>query len=169
MCLPMVPNVGLVLPFRKYKNKCSLPFIWQLFNYLKITIISPSNPVFSKDFVSTTLLGDVAKPHHFPSIPIKVMTWDSVQNQLLTSAQIHCVIFWQFHQLLILKIKKTISSSVQLSSVTQSCPTLCDPMNCSTPGLPGHHQLPEFTNSSPLSQWCHPAISSSVVPFSSCP
>ena len=34
---------------------------------------------------------------------------------------------------------------VQFSSVTQSCPTLCDPMNCSTPGLPVHHQLPEFT------------------------
>ena len=33
--------------------------------------------------------------------------------------------------------------SVQFSSVTQSCPTLCDPMNCSTPGLPIHHQLPE--------------------------
>ena len=36
------------------------------------------------------------------------------------------------------------SSSVQFSSVAQSCPTLCDPMNCSTPGLPVHHQLPEF-------------------------
>ena len=36
-------------------------------------------------------------------------------------------------------------SSVQFSSVAQSCPTLCDPMNCSTPGLPVHHQLPEFT------------------------
>ena len=35
--------------------------------------------------------------------------------------------------------------SVQFSSVTQSCPTLCDPMNCSMPGLPVHHQLPEFT------------------------
>ena len=32
-----------------------------------------------------------------------------------------------------------------LSSVAQSCPTLCDPMNRSTPGLPVHHQLPEFT------------------------
>ena len=32
---------------------------------------------------------------------------------------------------------------VQFSSVAQSCPTLCDPMNCSTPGLPVHHQLPE--------------------------
>ena len=35
--------------------------------------------------------------------------------------------------------------SVQFSSVAQSCPTLCDPMNCSTPGLPVHHHLPEFT------------------------
>ena len=35
-------------------------------------------------------------------------------------------------------------NSVQFSSVAQSCPTLCDPMNCSTPGLPVHHQLPEF-------------------------
>ena len=33
----------------------------------------------------------------------------------------------------------------QFSSVAQSCPTLCDPMNHSTPGLPVHHQLPEFT------------------------
>ena len=32
-----------------------------------------------------------------------------------------------------------------VSSVAQSCSTLCDPMNCSTPGLPVHHQLPEFT------------------------
>ena len=35
--------------------------------------------------------------------------------------------------------------SVQFSSVAQSCPTLCDPMNRGTPGLPVHHQLPEFT------------------------
>ena len=33
----------------------------------------------------------------------------------------------------------------QVSSVAQSCPTLCDPMDCSTPDLPVHHQLPEFT------------------------
>ena len=33
----------------------------------------------------------------------------------------------------------------QIRSVAQSCPTLCNPMNCSMPGLPVHHQLPEFT------------------------
>ena len=36
-------------------------------------------------------------------------------------------------------------SSAQFSSVAQSCPTLCDPMNCCTSGLPVHHQLPELT------------------------
>ena len=39
----------------------------------------------------------------------------------------------------------TMEYSVQFSSVAQSCPTLCNPMNHSTPGLPVHHQLPEFT------------------------
>ena len=39
----------------------------------------------------------------------------------------------------------TIVDSTDFSSVAQSCPTLCNPMDCSTPGLPVHHQLPEFT------------------------
>ena len=38
-----------------------------------------------------------------------------------------------------------LSRSDQIRSVAQSCPTLCDPMNRSTPGLPVHHQHPEFT------------------------
>ena len=41
--------------------------------------------------------------------------------------------------------KGHIVASDQMRSVAQSCPTLCDPMNRSTPGLPVHHQLPEFT------------------------
>ena len=61
--------------------------------------------------------------------------------------------------------------SVQFSSVTRLCLTLCDPMNCSTPGRPVRHQLLEESgdpNPCPLCRWCHPTISSSVVPFSSC-
>ena len=38
-----------------------------------------------------------------------------------------------------------MSKSFQFSSLAQSCPTLCNPMDCSTPGLPVHHQLPELT------------------------
>ena len=71
------------------------------------------------------------------------------------------------------KKKKKASSQpvkkVQFSSVTQSCPTLCNPMNCSTPGLPVHHQLPESTQThvhrvGDAIQPSHP-----LVLFSSCP
>ena len=46
-----------------------------------------------------------------------------------------------------MKLYKSVQKQImlQFSSVTQSCLTLCDPMNRSTPGLPVHHQLPEFT------------------------
>ena len=47
-------------------------------------------------------------------------------------------------------------SSVQFSSVTESCPTLCDLMNHSMPGLPVHHQHPEFTKT--LVHWVSDAI-----------
>ena len=58
---------------------------------------------------------------------------------------------------------------VQFSSVAQSCPTLCDPMNCSTPGLPVHHQFPEFTQThihrvSDAIQPSHPLSSPSPAP-----
>jgi len=57
-------------------------------------------------------------------------------------------------------------SLVVLSSVTQSCPTLCNPMNRSMPGLPVHHQLPEFTQThvhqvSDAIQPSHPLLSPS--------
>ena len=57
---------------------------------------------------------------------------------------------------------------IQFGSVTQSCPTLCDPMDCSMPDLPVHHQLPEFTQIyiHCVSDAIQP--SSSVVPFFSC-
>ena len=59
---------------------------------------------------------------------------------------------------------------VQFSLIAQSCPTLRDPKDSSTPGFPVHHQLLELcSNSRPLSQQCHPTISSSVILFSSGP
>ena len=61
---------------------------------------------------------------------------------------------------------------IQFTSVTHSCLALCNHMDCSTPGLSVHqptpHQLP-YSNSCPLSQWCHPTISSSVIPLFSRP
>ena len=59
-------------------------------------------------------------------------------------------------------------SSVQFSPVTQLCPSLCDLMDCSTPGPPCPSPTPGiYSNSCPSSRWCHPTTSSSVVPFSS--
>ena len=64
--------------------------------------------------------------------------------------------------------------SVQFTSDTQSCPTLCDPMNHSTPGLPVHHHLPEFTQThihqvSDAIQPSHPHPLSSPLPPASNP
>ena len=56
-------------------------------------------------------------------------------------------------------------SSVQLLS----CLTLCDPMDHSMPDLHLSEIPGVYSNSCPLSRWCHPTISSSVIPFSSCP
>ena len=59
--------------------------------------------------------------------------------------------------------------SVQFSSAAQSCPTLWDPMDCSTPGLPVHHQLPEFTQTHAHwvcdTQWSHPLSFPSPLAF----
>ena len=60
--------------------------------------------------------------------------------------------------------------TVQFSSVTQSCPTVCSPMDCSTPGCPVHHQLLEFTQThvhrvSDAIQLSHPLSSPSPPAF----
>ena len=56
---------------------------------------------------------------------------------------------------------------IKTCSVAQLCPTLCDPMDCSTPGFPVLHHLLELAQT-PLTWQCHPTILSSVIPFSSC-
>ena len=69
-------------------------------------------------------------------------------------------------------VNKRVRNAVQFSSVTQSCPTLCDPINRSTPGLPVHHQLPEFTKLMSIESvmpsshliLCHPLLLPSIFP-----
>ena len=69
-----------------------------------------------------------------------------------------------------LLLGRKVMTNLQFNSVAQSCPTLCDPMNCSTPGLPVHHQLPEFTQThvhqvSDAIQPSHPLSSPSPPAF----
>ena len=71
--------------------------------------------------------------------------------------------FWYFNQIFM----RDKLNCLQFSSVTESCPTLCNPMDHAR--LPCPSPTPRvYSNSCPLSLWCHPTISSSVVPFSSC-
>ena len=70
----------------------------------------------------------------------------SSQTRHLSSPSAFCAFPCQF-----------LSQSV--SSAAQSCPTFCDPLDCSTPGLPSHHQLPEFTQTHV--HWVGDAIQSS--------
>ena len=56
---------------------------------------------------------------------------------------------------------------LHFSSVAQSCPPLCYPMDCSTPGFPVHHNSRSLIKLM-SSRWCHPTISSPAIPFSSC-
>ena len=72
------------------------------------------------------------------------------------------------------KLLNITNNSVQFSSVAQSCPTLCDPMNRSTPGLLVHHQLPKFTQThahrvDDAIQPSHPLLSPSLPTFNICP
>ena len=68
------------------------------------------------------------------------------------------------------EIGRLVTLSVQFSSVAQLCPTLCDPMDCSTPGLPAHHQLPELAQThvhrfNDAIQPSHPLLSPSPPAF----
>ena len=72
------------------------------------------------------------------------------------------LVIYKIHPIILLNL---FISSVQFSNSVVF--TLCHPIDCSAPGFPVCHQLELHTNSCPLSWWCHPTISSFVVPFSS--
>ena len=81
------------------------------------------------------------------------------------------LVLWSLHFMLICALKVEISHvGISVSSVTQSCRTLCNPMDCNMLGLPVHHQLPEFTQThvqwvSDAIQPCHSLLSPSSPTF----
>ena len=88
-------------------------------------------------------------PHLWAFAPIVFSARNLSQSSFFyTLHLVHSCLFFKIHPqsfLAVLLHTHTQRVSFQFSSVTQSCPTLCDPMNRSTPGLPVHHQLLEFT------------------------
>ena len=86
---------------------------------------------------SQNLVSPLAKLQICPVSPVRlVFTWETLFSEL-------CVLGVKDKRLD--KSHSTLSSQSQFSSVAKSCLTLCDPMDCSMPGIPVHHQLPEFT------------------------
>ena len=78
-----------------------------------------------------------------------LLSWSHTQIWTCTPTNMKKVVLYNFFffalKWRVFHYQCTIATSVQFSSVAQSCLTLWDPMNRSTPGLPVHHQLPEFT------------------------
>ena len=86
---------------------------------------------------------------HYSSSPFMIFLPPSGRKKInilkccIGDIKVGCISFGVVNFTALQQIKHIRSD--QIRSVAQSCPTLCDPMDCSTPGLPVHHQLPEFT------------------------
>ena len=116
------------------------PINWQIFK--------SSQYILCEDFLLDSKLQHILSPNTVKSVSIRRPLYFSFVTDTWAEG-------WWMHQ--------------QFSSVAQSCLTLCDPMNRSTPGLPVHHQLPEFTQTHihPVSdaiQPSHPLLSPSPAP-----
>ena len=106
----------------------------------------------------------------FSILPPSDGPFDFLQvQQFITTVSCHCILCPQIFYYYFSHPMRNITFVV-FSSVAQSCPTLCDPMDCSMPGFPVHHQLPELTQThihrvSDAIQPSHPLSSPSPPAF----
>ena len=160
---PAVPTwwkMSILIPISKKGSSTK-----EYANHLTITLISHASKIMLK--ISLTRLQYYVNQEH-PDLQTGFRKGRGTRDQI---ANIHWIVEkargYQgeknslFHQLF-------YWDCVQFSSVVQSCLILCDHMDCSKPGFPVHHQLPELDKTHLLSHWCHPTTSSSIIPFSSC-
>ena len=108
--------------------------VWRFLTKLEIELpYDPAIPLLGIHTEETRIERDTCTPMFIEALFIIARIW---KQPRCPSADEWIRKLWYIY---------TMEYSVQFSSVTQWCPTLCDPMNRSTPGLPVHHQLPEFT------------------------
>ena len=105
--------------------------------------------VWREEYVGTVtqLMDLVSRSSNLPALPNSLL---SKKNRALFKRGIFSESSWTIYVAYLVggmnwRDRTDFLVSVQFSSVTQSCLTLCNPMNCSMPGLPVHHKLPEFT------------------------
>jgi len=121
--------------------------VWRLWSWLPLWVPCYRNALSPKLVVMETKLGSLETLVHsvgcLPSLPqCRHIALDSFYFSIFIGVYLMCNAVFNFRC-----TAKWIRFIYiyQFNSVAQSCPTLCDPMNHSTPGLPVHHQLPEFT------------------------
>ena len=108
--------------------------VWRFLKKLEIELpYDPAIPLLGIHTKETRIERDMCTPVFITALFIIARTWKQSRCPL---ADEWIIKLWYIY---------TMEYSVQFSSVTQSCPTLCNPMDCSMPGLPVHHQLPELT------------------------
>ena len=127
LCCPFLLLPSTFPSIRVFSNESALYIKWP--KYWSFSI-RPSNKYSGLIFL---------RIDRFDFLDIQGTLNSLLQHHSLKASILQCSAFFM------VQLSHPYISSVQFSSVAQSCPTLCDPMNRSTPSLPVHHQLPEFT------------------------
>ena len=136
------------------KIHTALANMWIIFRYLLILIFNII-PQWYENRLCMVSIPEISRPDIFASffnicryvsVSLKFIVYGNLNTICILLLSENCINL-NYVELVhsIFQVYDILLSSVQFSSVTQSCPTLCDPMDCSTPGLPVHHQLPDFT------------------------
>ena len=152
LCRPLLLLPPIRPSIRVFSNESTLHMRWPKYGSFSLSI-SPSNEhpgliSFRMDRLDLLAvqgtLRNLLQNHSSKASILQRSAFFTVQfsHPYMTTGKTIALTRWTF----VGKVMSLLFSMLsQFSSVTQSCPTLCDPMNCSTPGLPVHHQFPEFT------------------------
>ena len=144
LCCPLLLLPSILPSIRVFSNESALRIRWPKYWSFSLSI-SPSNEhlgliSFRMDWLALLAVQGTLKSllqHHTSKASILwlcAFCMVHLSHPYITAAKA-----------IALTIQTFVSNNVQFSSVAQSCPTLCDPMNRSMPGFPVHHQLPEST------------------------
>ena len=162
LCHPLLLLPPIPPSIRVFSNESTLCMRWSKYWSFSFSI-SPSNEhpglygpmntqnTFRMDWLDLLAVQGTRKSllqHHSSQASIlRCSAFFTVQlsHPYMTTGKTVALTRWTFVGKVISLLFNMLSAAAAAAKLLQSCPTLCDPMNCSTPGLSVHHQLPEFT------------------------